>query len=104
MKSVLRLLQLAALTIAAAFASPAFAVTDIQWWHAMSGELGKQVEKLAADFNASQSDNLNETNKKRNDTHTDTEANITFPYRGPPAKLKGSEIETATITTSRASS
>ena len=36
--------------------SPASAATDIQWWHAMSGQLGKQLEKLAADFNASQAD------------------------------------------------
>jgi sn-glycerol 3-phosphate transport system substrate-binding protein len=39
-----------------AFASPARAVTDIMWWHAMSGELGRQLDKLAADFNASQSE------------------------------------------------
>ena len=39
---------------AVALASPAQAVTDIVWWHAMSGELGRQLEKLAADFNASQ--------------------------------------------------
>ena len=37
-------------------AAPAHAVTDISLWHAMSGELGRQLEKLAADFNASQSD------------------------------------------------
>ena len=43
-KSVPRVLQFAALTIAIGFASPAFAATDIQWWHAMSGELGKQLE------------------------------------------------------------
>src|ERR1700760_2202070 len=55
-KPVLRVLQFAALTTAIAVASPAFAVTDIQWWHAMSGQLGKQLEKLAADFNASQFD------------------------------------------------
>jgi len=35
-----------------AFASPAQAVTDIMWWHAMSGELGRQLDKLAADFHA----------------------------------------------------
>ena len=55
MKLALRFLQLAAL-VATALASPAQAATEIMWWHAMSGELGKQLEKLAADFNASQSD------------------------------------------------
>jgi sn-glycerol 3-phosphate transport system substrate-binding protein len=48
-------LQIAALA-AMALASPAQAATEIMWWHAMSGEHGKQLEKLAADFNASQSD------------------------------------------------
>ncbi|MFE5321125.1 ABC transporter substrate-binding protein [Paenibacillus sp. NPDC056579] len=28
----------------------------VVWWHAMSGELGKAVDKLVADFNASQKD------------------------------------------------
>ncbi|WP_398484519.1 sn-glycerol-3-phosphate ABC transporter substrate-binding protein UgpB, partial [Tardiphaga sp.] len=39
-----------------AFAAPAQAVTEIQWWHAMSGGNNDIVNKLAADFNASQSD------------------------------------------------
>ena len=50
------LLRLAAAAAVVAFASPAQAVTDIMWWHAMSGELGRQLDKLAADFNASQSE------------------------------------------------
>jgi len=37
-------------------ASPAYAVTEIQWWHAMSGPNNDAVVKLANDFNASQSD------------------------------------------------
>jgi len=53
---IMRLMQLAAATVVIGFASPASAATEIMWWHAMSGELGRQVEKLAADFNASQSD------------------------------------------------
>ena len=55
-KSALGFLQLAVATAALTFASPARAVTDIMWWHAMSGELGRQLEKLAADLNASQSE------------------------------------------------
>lgn len=38
------------------FASPAFAVTEIQWWHAMTGANNDVIVKLANDFNASQSD------------------------------------------------
>jgi len=32
------------------------AETEINWWHAMGGELGERVNKIAADFNAGQSD------------------------------------------------
>jgi sn-glycerol 3-phosphate transport system substrate-binding protein len=37
-------------------ASPAFAVTEIQFWHAMTGGNNEVIVKLANDFNASQSD------------------------------------------------
>ena len=46
----------AAVTVALALATPAHAVTEIQWWHAMTGGNNDIVNKLAADFNASQSD------------------------------------------------
>jgi sn-glycerol 3-phosphate transport system substrate-binding protein len=36
--------------------APAFAQTEIQFWHAMAGEMGQRVEKLANDFNSSQKD------------------------------------------------
>jgi sn-glycerol 3-phosphate transport system substrate-binding protein len=39
-----------------ALASPAYAVTEIQWWHAMTGPNNDVVVKLANDFNASQSE------------------------------------------------
>jgi sn-glycerol 3-phosphate transport system substrate-binding protein len=39
----LRFLQLAAVAAALTITSPALAVTDIMWWHAMSGELGRQL-------------------------------------------------------------
>jgi sn-glycerol 3-phosphate transport system substrate-binding protein len=47
----------AATAVTLAFAaSPANAVTEIQWWHAMTGPNNDVVVKLANDFNASQSD------------------------------------------------
>jgi sn-glycerol 3-phosphate transport system substrate-binding protein len=46
----------AAVTIALALTSPAHAVTEIQWWHAMTGGNNDIVNKLAEEFNASQSD------------------------------------------------
>ncbi len=42
--------------LAALAASPAQAVTEVQWWHSMSGQLGEWVNGLANDFNASQKD------------------------------------------------
>jgi len=36
--------------------APAFAVTDIQFWHSMQGALGERVEELAKGFNESQSE------------------------------------------------
>src|SRR6201995_5298494 len=100
-KSVLRFLQFAALTIAIGFASPAFAVTDIQWWHAMSGQLGKQLEKLAADFNASQSDYRIVPTYKGNYTETVTAAIFAFRSRSQPAIVQVNEIATATMTAAK---
>jgi len=37
-------------------ASPALAVTEIQWWHAMTGANNDVIVKLANDFNAAQGD------------------------------------------------
>ncbi len=48
--------RLAAALTAAAVASPAFAQTEIQWWHAMTGGNNEVVVKLAEEFNASQRD------------------------------------------------
>src|SRR2546430_17072972 len=39
-----------------AAATPAHAVIELQWWHAMTGGNNDVIVKLANDFNASQSD------------------------------------------------
>lgn len=96
MKSILRFLQLVGL-IAIALGSPAQAATDIMWWHAMSGELGKQVEKLAADFNASQSEYRIVPTYKGNYTETVTAAIFAFRSRSQPAIVQVNEIATATM-------
>src|SRR5260221_7435374 len=46
----------ATVTVALALASPAYAATELQWWHAMTGGNNDVVNKLAEDFNASQPD------------------------------------------------
>jgi sn-glycerol 3-phosphate transport system substrate-binding protein len=95
--SVLRFLQLTAALAAVAFASPAQAFTDIAWWHAMSGELGRQLEKLAADFNASQSEYRIVPSYKGNYTETVTAAIFAFRSHGQPAIVQVNEIATATM-------
>ncbi|MEM8868972.1 MAG: extracellular solute-binding protein [Pseudomonadota bacterium] len=44
------------LAVATAFSAPAWSQTEIEWWHAMGGQLGETVNKIATEFNASQSD------------------------------------------------
>ena len=96
-KSAFRVLQFAALTIAIVFALPAFAATDIQWWHAMSGELGKQLEKLAADFNATQTDYKIVPEYKGQYTETMTAALFAVRTSQHPAIVQVNEIATATM-------
>jgi len=46
----------AATAVALAAATPAHAVIELQWWHAMTGGNNEVVVKLANDFNAAQSE------------------------------------------------
>src|SRR6185312_1047531 len=86
---------------AAALASPAQAATDIMWWHAMSGELGKQLEKLAADFNASQTDYRIVPSYRGGYTETVMAAIFAFRSRSQPAIVQVNEIATATMMAAR---
>lgn len=100
LKLLLKFLPLAA-AAAVLLASPARAATEIMWWHAMSGELGKQVEKLAADFNASQSEYRIVPSYKGNYTETVTSAIFAFRSRSQPAIVQVNEIATATMMAAR---
>ena len=100
-KSTLRFLQFAAVVAAVTLASPAHAVTDIMWWHAMSGELGRHLDKLAANFNASQSEYRIVPSYKGNYTETVTAAIFAFRSRSQPAIVQVSEIATATMMAAR---
>ena len=101
MKPDRRFLQLAAVAAALTLASPALAATEIMWWHAMSGELGRQLEKLAADFNASQSEYRIVPSYKGNYTETVTAAIFAFRSRTQPAIVQVNEIATATMTVAK---
>jgi sn-glycerol 3-phosphate transport system substrate-binding protein len=100
-KSALKFLRLAMAATAVASASPAFAVTDIMLWHAMSGELGRQLEKLARDFNASQSEYRIVPSYKGNYTETVTASIFAFRSRSQPAIVQVNEIATATMTAAK---
>lgn len=54
----IRFICASAAAIAASFSvtSNAFALTELQWWHAMSGANNEVVEQLAKEFNESQKD------------------------------------------------
>ena len=73
------------------------AATEIGWWHAMAGELGRQVEKLADDFNASQSDYRIVPIYKGSYTEAVTAAIFAFRSRSQPAVVQVSEVATATM-------
>jgi sn-glycerol 3-phosphate transport system substrate-binding protein len=95
------LLKICIGAVVAVAGSPALAATEIMWWHAMSGELGKQVEKLAADFNAAQSDYRIVPSYKGNYTETVTAAIFAFRSRSQPAIVQVNEIATATMTAAK---
>ena len=96
-RSIVGVLRLAIVGAALALASPARAVTDIMWWHAMSGELGRQLENLASDFNASQSEYRIVPSYKGNYTETVTAAIFASRSRSQPAIVQVNEIATATM-------
>ena len=46
----------AAFAISLSFGTSAFAATELQWWHAMTGANNEVVDQLAKEFNESQSE------------------------------------------------
>jgi sn-glycerol 3-phosphate transport system substrate-binding protein len=86
-----------ALALLLASVGPVAAATDIQWWHAMQGELGRQLEKLATDFNARQSEYRIVPVYKGSYTETVTAAIFAFRSRSQPAIVQVNEIATATM-------
>jgi sn-glycerol 3-phosphate transport system substrate-binding protein len=101
LKSLLSAVGAVAMSALVGLVSPAHATTDIQWWHAMSGQLGKQLEKLATDFNASQAEYRILPTYKGNYTETVTAAIFAFRSRSQPAIVQVNEIATATMMAAR---
>jgi sn-glycerol 3-phosphate transport system substrate-binding protein len=88
--------------VAAAFAlftgaGRAEAAMDIQLWHAMPGELGRQFERIVSGFNASQSLYRIVPMYKGSYTETVTAAIFAMRTRTHPAVVQVNEIATATM-------
>jgi sn-glycerol 3-phosphate transport system substrate-binding protein len=78
---------------AAAQAEP----TTVEFWHAMGGDLGKTVEQIASDFNASQDQYEIKPVYKGNYTETMTAAISAFRAQEHPAIVQVFEVGTATM-------
>ncbi|MCF6316566.1 MAG: sn-glycerol-3-phosphate ABC transporter substrate-binding protein UgpB [Marinosulfonomonas sp.] len=79
------------------FATSAMAQTEIQWWHAMGGANGERIDKIAADFNATQSDYKIVPVNKGNYTETMTAAIAAFRAGEQPTIVQVFEVGTATM-------
>ena len=80
-----------------ASASTAFAQTEIQWWHAMGGNLGEAVNALADGFNKSQSEYKVNPVYKGSYTETLTAAIAAFRAKQAPHIVQVFEVGTANM-------
>ncbi|HSH90282.1 MAG TPA: sn-glycerol-3-phosphate ABC transporter substrate-binding protein, partial [Ramlibacter sp.] len=94
-------LQFTAAVLAAAFAIPAQAQTEIQWWHSMGGALGEWVNDLTKEFNASQKDYKVVPTFKGSYDESMTAAIAAFRAGNAPHILQVFEVGTATMMASK---
>jgi sn-glycerol 3-phosphate transport system substrate-binding protein len=85
----------AALTLT--LTGPAAAAVEIQWWHAMQGERGRQVDRLAHDFNETQNEYRIVPIYKGNYADTLAAAIVALRSRQQPPIVQVVEIATATL-------
>src|SRR5215813_9225180 len=78
-------------------AGEARAAVEIQWWHAMQGERGRQLERLANDFNASQSEYQIVPVYKGSYSETLAAAIVALRTRQQPPIVQVVEVATATM-------
>jgi len=84
-----------------ASAHEAAAQTEIQWWHAMGGNLGEAVNALADQFNKSQKDYKVTAVYKGSYTETLTAAIAAFRAKQAPHVVQVFEVGTATMTAAK---
>ncbi|TNB49919.1 sn-glycerol-3-phosphate ABC transporter substrate-binding protein UgpB [Martelella lutilitoris] len=87
---------LAALTVGLS-SSTAFAATQVQWWHAMGGELGKKVDEIVAGYNASQDEYEVVASYKGGYADTMNSAIAAFRAGQQPAIVQVYEVGTGTM-------
>ncbi len=78
-------------------AGAASAVTEIQWWHSMTGALGDRVNSLADRYNKSQSDYKIVPVYKGSYPESMTAAIAAYRAKNPPAIVQVFEVGTATM-------
>ncbi|HZM35644.1 MAG TPA: sn-glycerol-3-phosphate ABC transporter substrate-binding protein UgpB [Burkholderiales bacterium] len=89
--------SIAAVALAAFFASSAHAQTEVQWWHSMGGALGEALNGLADKFNAEQKDYKIVTSYKGQYPESMTAAIAAFRAGQAPHMLQVFEVGTATM-------
>jgi sn-glycerol 3-phosphate transport system substrate-binding protein len=82
---------------AALFGSAAAEPIELQWWHAMTAVNGERVNKIAADFNASQSEYKVVPVFKGSYAETMTAAIAAYRAGNPPDIVQVIEVGTATM-------
>ena len=87
----------AAVVSAAAVTSARAEPVEVNFWHAMGGQLGEITDKFAADFNASQSDYKINSIYKGDYTETMTSAIAAFRAGEQPHIVQVFEVGTATM-------
>jgi sn-glycerol 3-phosphate transport system substrate-binding protein len=73
------------------------AATNVAFWHAMSGELGRELDRLVAEFNRSQPDYRIVATYKGDYTETVTASIFAVRTRTQPAIVQVNEVGTATM-------
>lgn len=95
--SIMQRIAAAATVSFLALTAPAFAVTEIQWWHAMTGPNNDVIVKLADDFNKSQADYKVVPTFKGSYPDTMNAGIAAFRAGGAPHILQVFEVGTATM-------
>jgi len=100
-RGVVRVGALAGGILLALYAMGARAETKAAFWHAMSGELGRQLDRLVADFNRSQPEDRIVATNKGSYTQAVTSAIFAVRSHAQPAIVQVNEIATATMMAAR---